>query len=112
MLELSSPQSKSVPQPAARPEGPPLAAVIPPARTPTLLSRVGKYALIVGGVCAAIGALEGAIVGAILAQRQDRGTVVQLMAFDRGILLGLLGAAFGAVVGVFDHYLGSGRKRH
>jgi len=75
-----------------------------------LLSRVRNYALAVGGLCALAGALEGAIVGAILAPRGDSGTVILTVALDRGLLLGLAGAVFGTGIALLDRYLGSGRK--
>jgi hypothetical protein len=78
---------------------------------PGLLARVRNYALTVGILCAVVGAAEGAIVGFILAPHHDPGNLVAAVALDRGLLLGAAGAAFGAVVAVFDRYLGSGRKR-
>jgi hypothetical protein len=84
------------------------AATVPP---PSLLVRVRNYALAVGILCAIVGAAEGAIVGSILAPHNDPGNLIAAVALDRGLLLGALGAAFGAAVAVFDRYLGSGRKR-
>jgi hypothetical protein len=110
MLDLSQRQSDVISQSSAGPEGPPLQAVEPPPRVPSLLSRVVKYALIIGGISATFGAIEGATIGALLAPRQDSGTVIRLLALDRCVLLGLLGAAFGAFVGVLDRYLGGGKK--
>jgi hypothetical protein len=76
-----------------------------------LHGRVSKYVLVMGGLCATLGAAEGAVIGSILAPRQDSGSLILTIAFDRGCFLGLLGAGFGAVVGALDWYLGSRRKR-
>jgi hypothetical protein len=90
----------------------PLPPVPPtPSRPPTLLSRVRNYALAVGGLCALAGAIEGIIVGLILAPHQGGGSLILAVALDRCLLLGLGGAVFGAVVALYDWYLGSGRKR-
>src|SRR5206468_1406179 len=67
----------------------PMAPVAPSAsRTPTLLSRVGKYALIVGALCGSIGAVDGILIGFILAPRNNAGAVIAALAFDRFSLLG------------------------
>jgi hypothetical protein len=76
-----------------------------------LLSRVGKYALILGGLCATVGAVEGALVGALLAPRKDPGTLMRVVAIDRFILLGLAGAGIGAAIGALDWCLGSGKQK-
>jgi hypothetical protein len=104
----------SLPADPARPSHAPLAdAPVPPSppRPPTLLSRVGRYALVLGGVCAAFGAVEGALVGFLLAPSKEAGALVLAVAVDRCILLGLLGAGIGAVVGVFDWRRGSRKKK-
>src|SRR5579872_3069526 len=80
----------------------PLEPVSQPPQRPSLLSRVGKYVLIVGGMCAAVGAVEGALTGALLAPSNDPGTLIMIVALDRCILLGLAGAGIGAVIGAFD----------
>jgi hypothetical protein len=85
-------------------------AAAPPAPRPALLARVRNYALAVGGLCAVVGAAEGAIVGSILAPHNDPGSMIAAVALDRALLLGVAGAAFGAAVAVVDRYLGSGRK--
>ena len=74
---------------------------------PTLLARVGKYALVLGGLCAAFGVAEGAFVGFLLAPSKEAGALVLAVAVDRCILLGLLGAGIGAAVGLFDWWRGS-----
>jgi hypothetical protein len=90
---------------------PALESAVPAPRPPALLPRVRNYALALGGLCALAGAVEGAVVGTILAPHRDPATMILAVALDRCVLLGLAGAAFGAAVPVVDRYLGSGRKR-
>ncbi len=78
---------------------------------PGLLARVRHYALIVGGLCALVGALEGAVVGAMVAPHGNAGRLVLAVACDRCLLLGLAGAVFGAAIAVGERYLGLGKKR-
>jgi hypothetical protein len=82
-----------------------------PTRRPTLLARVGKYTLIVAGLCAAVGGIEGALTGAMLAPSKDAGTLIMAVAIDRGILLGLVGGAIGAAIGAFDWCVGNRKKK-
>jgi hypothetical protein len=77
---------------------------------PTLFSRVRKYTLLMGGVCAVAGAVEGAIVGSILSPGKAADPFIMTVALDRFLLLGLLGAGFGAVVGALDWYVRSQKK--
>jgi hypothetical protein len=88
-----------------RPDLPPEASThpeiaAPPAvpRWPARLVRAGQSALLVGALCAALGLAEGAFVGSILASRQAPGDLMLAVAIDRGILLGLVGAVFGALL--------------
>jgi hypothetical protein len=78
---------------------------------PSLLSRVGKYALIVGAFCAAVGAIEGALAGSLLAPSQERGTYIMVIAFDRCMLIGLAGTVVGAAIGAFDWFFGSRKQK-
>jgi hypothetical protein len=94
---------------AGAPPTTPLEAT-PPAR-PTLRSRMARYALMAGPLCALLGVLEGGVVGAILAPRKDPVPMILAISLDRGVLLGLLGVTFGALIGVLDYYLSSAKKR-
>jgi hypothetical protein len=89
---------------------PPPAVATSVSLPPTLRSRVGKYALIVGGLCAAIGAVEGAVIGFILAPHKDAGTAIFALAFDHAIFLGLTGAGAGAIIGAVDWYVACRRN--
>ena len=104
MSVSSSRSSASVPMVAD-----PVAQPLP--RPATWLARVRKYALVGGGLCAAAGAIEGAVVGALLAPRNNPGALIMTVALDRALLLGLGGAVFGAGIGLIDWLLGSRRKR-
>jgi hypothetical protein len=74
---------------------------VAPSKVPAWLARAGRYALIVGGLCAAVGVLEGVAIGMVLAPRENPlGLLVQL-SLDRGIVLGLMGGVLGAISGVF-----------
>ena len=77
----------------------------------SLLSRVGKYALIVGGLCATVGAVEGALTGALLAGRKNPGPWILVLAIDRFLLLGLAGAGIGAAIGTLDWCLGTRKQK-
>jgi hypothetical protein len=78
---------------------------------PALLSRVGKCALMLGGLCAIIGGVEGALAGSLLAPAKDHGALILAVAVDRGILLGLIGTGIGAAIGVLDWRVGSRKKK-
>jgi hypothetical protein len=96
----------------AHSNGPPLLpdAAPRPAR-PSLLSRAGKYALVVSGLCATVGAAEGALTGYMLASNHgDAGGVIFAIAMDRFLLLGLVGLVIGTVIGAVDWWL-AGRKK-
>jgi hypothetical protein len=95
-------QSELVGQQPAGGEALPLQAVVIAPGPPTLWARVGKYALLMGGISAVLGALEGALIGSLLAPRKDPGTLILVVALDRCIVLGLIGAVFGAAVGGLD----------
>ncbi len=101
---LRSPHASAepVPQELLPPTSPP---------RPSLRSRVGKYALIVGGLCAAVGAVEGALTGAMLAPSRDPSGLILVVALDRFILLGLAGAGIGAAIGAVDWCLGTRKKK-
>lgn len=83
---------------------------IPPHR-PTLLRRVTKLGLLVGTASAAVGAIEGAFIGYLLTNRQDGGTLILAVSFDRCLLLGLAGAFLGGIVGACDWYAGYRKRR-
>ena len=83
-------------------------AATPPA---TFLARLRKYVLTGGGLCFAAGAIEGGIIGSILAPQNDPGTLILKLALDRGILLGLGGAVFGSGIAVLEWLLRSRKKQ-
>lgn len=93
-------------QPAA-PENLRLEPVAVTPRRPRLLARVGRYALIGGGLCGFIGAVEGALVGFVFTPRQDFGALVLAVSCDRCLFFGLVGSVFGAALGALDWYLSS-----
>jgi hypothetical protein len=57
-----------------------------------------------------VGALEGALVGFLLASSKNSGALILAVTVDRCILLGLIGVAVGAALGVLDWYRGFRRK--
>jgi hypothetical protein len=67
--------------------------------------------LISGGIGVLAGAMEGAIVGSLLAPPEGAGALILAVALDRAVLLGVLSAAFGALIGAFDWYQKARRKR-
>jgi len=109
---IPSLQGATIPPPQARAESV-SPQPNPPSPSPrrSLLSRVGKYALILCGLCAIVGAIEGALAGALLAPRKDPGTLILVVAIDRFILLGLAGAGIGAAIGALDWCLGTPKQK-
>jgi hypothetical protein len=90
---------------------PPEPIPLSPSPRCSLLSRVGRFALIVGGLCAMVGAFEGALMGALLAPKKDPGALIMVVAVDRFILLGLAGAIVGAAIGALDWGLGARKQK-
>src|SRR5262249_30163052 len=74
-------------------------------RRPTALSRIGRYALMVGGICAALGPVEGGLVGLVLPPRNELSSLIVTIGCDRGLGFGIIGAGFGAVIGAMDWFL-------
>ncbi len=82
-----------------------------PVPRPPLLSRIAKYTLIVGGLCAAVGAAEGVLTGYMLSPNKVSGALILVVAADRFVLLGIAGGVIGAVIGTVDWCLWNRKKK-
>jgi hypothetical protein len=89
----------------------PIAGAEPLSRPPSLRERVGRHALLAGAFCALAGAVEGAVIGSMLTPHNEGGSLILALAIDRGLLLGLGGAACGALTGLLDWYVKSRQAR-
>jgi hypothetical protein len=62
-------------------------------------------------MCAALGAVEGALTGLMLSPGKNAGNLILVVAVDRCILLGLAGVGIGAVIGALDWCFGGRKKK-